>query len=152
MASSHTKSQYASTAQVPLIKSPSLRVPHPVELPPETHPLPESIEAYFVYPFTLEPHVLSLESARAQTQAAHAARRSALLTARTEERERRRRAALARVAPGFDGSGLLVPTRKETAQTGTPDSVAAIPAPKEERRRDVMDDLVDELARLESSQ
>ncbi|VDB87869.1 unnamed protein product [Peniophora sp. CBMAI 1063] len=152
MASSHTKSQYAPAAQVPLIKSPSLRVPRPIELPPETHPLPESIEAYFVYPFTLEPHVLSLESARAQTQADHAARRAALLAARADERERRRRAALARVAPGFDGSGLLVPTRKEVLSPAANPSSAAPSEPKEERRRDVMDDLVDELAKLDSSQ
>ena len=61
------KSHYAAASRVPLIQSPSLRVPRPVsdsqsdpaipyciiyqvDLPPDIHPLPESINAY-VSPF-----------------------------------------------------------------------------------------------------
>jgi hypothetical protein len=97
-------------------------------LPPDIHPLPDSVAAYvrsafrlarpsltpaqFAYPFTLEPHVVTLESNRRQTLAAHAARREALLAARAEAREHRRREALRRVAPGFDEGGVLVPVRR----------------------------------------
>jgi hypothetical protein len=41
----------------------------------------------FVYPFTLEPHVLNAESNRRATIAAHAARREAHLHAREDEEE-----------------------------------------------------------------
>jgi hypothetical protein len=40
------KSHYAAASRVPLIQSPSLRVPRPVELPPDIHPLPESVNPY----------------------------------------------------------------------------------------------------------
>jgi hypothetical protein len=40
------KSHYAAASRVPLIQSPSLRVPRPVELPPDIHPLPESLNPY----------------------------------------------------------------------------------------------------------
>ncbi|KAI6104399.1 hypothetical protein F5141DRAFT_1007078 [Pisolithus sp. B1] len=97
------QSQYAAAANVPLIKSPALRVPPPVKLPPDIHPLPDSVTPYFVYPFTLESHVLALESSRRNTIAAHAVRREALLRARDDERQRRKREALRRVAPGIRG-------------------------------------------------
>ncbi|KAI6045232.1 hypothetical protein EDC04DRAFT_2636570 [Pisolithus marmoratus] len=106
------QSQYAAAANIPLIKSPALRVPPPVILPPDIHPLPDSVTPYFVYPFTLEPHVLALESSRRNTLATNAARREALLRARDDERQRRKREALRRVAPGFEGNGaVLMPVR-----------------------------------------
>jgi len=70
MAPNAAKSHYAAASRVPLIQSPSLRVPRPVEypmtrslglheflililspilqveLPPGIHPLPESVNAY----------------------------------------------------------------------------------------------------------
>ncbi|KAJ3512590.1 hypothetical protein NLJ89_g3432 [Agrocybe chaxingu] len=80
------QSPYLAAAQIPLIKSPSLRVPQPVELPPDIHPLPDSVNPYFVYPFTLEPHIVTLESSRRTTLAAHATRREAYLRSRDEEK------------------------------------------------------------------
>ncbi|KII91195.1 hypothetical protein PLICRDRAFT_498262 [Plicaturopsis crispa FD-325 SS-3] len=147
------QSQYAAASHVPLIKSPSLRVPRPVELPPDIHPLPESVTPYFVYPFTLEPHVLTLEAARRKTLAAHAARREACLRARDDEKERRRREALRRIAPGFEPQGVLVPTRMSmslsgpgSGSDGTNAAAGAVPG----HERNVMDDLVDQLAAMDS--
>lgn len=128
------ESQYAAAAYVPLIKSPGLRVPPPVHLPPDIHPLPESVTPYFVYPYTLEPHILTVESSRRMTLAAHTARREAYLRAREDERERRRKEALRRVAPGFDPAATLVPVRAEVGEVKT----------------DVMDQLVDQLAKMEN--
>ncbi|KAJ7102562.1 hypothetical protein B0H15DRAFT_815180 [Mycena belliarum] len=138
------QSQYSAAARVPLIKSPSLRVPHPVVLPPDIHPLPDSVTPYFVYPFTLESHILTLESSRRSTLEAHALRHEAYLRARADEKERRKRDALRRIAPGFEpGEGhLLVPTKRASV-------VAPVSPPQPPRS--VMDDLVDQLAALESS-
>ncbi|TFK68919.1 hypothetical protein BDN72DRAFT_870805 [Pluteus cervinus] len=133
-------SQYSSASSVPLIKSPSIRVPKPVILPPDIHPLPDNITDYFVYPFTLEPHVITLESSRRTTIAAHSARREAYIRSREDEKERRRREALRRIAPGFEPQGsVLVPTRP-----------AQNPLPEPTPVRSVMDDLVDHLANLSS--
>ncbi|KAF5361438.1 hypothetical protein D9758_006165 [Tetrapyrgos nigripes] len=146
------KSPYAAAANVPVIKSPSLRVPKPVTLPPDIHPLPLSVEPYFVYPFRVEPHILTMESSRRSTLAAHAARREAYLKAREEEKERRKREALRKVAPGFDPQGVLVPTR--TASISLPISPApgsTSPPGGHRHTKSVMEDLVDQLAALDSS-
>lgn len=90
----------------------------------------------FVYPYTLEPHILTVESSRRTTLAAHTARREAYLRAIEDEREWRRKEALRRVAPGFDPTATLVPVR--AAEAG-------------EVKMDVMDQLVDQLARMENS-
>lgn len=114
-------------------------------------------ELQFAYPFTLEPHVLTLESARQSTVAAHAARREAYLKMREEEKVRRKKEALRRVAPGFEpDSGPMVPKRigefvskridELAAKSGTSD-----PQQQPQQPRSVMDDLVDQLAALSSS-
>ncbi|KAF9788355.1 hypothetical protein BJ322DRAFT_1048445 [Thelephora terrestris] len=147
------QNQYAAAANIPLIKSPALRFPRPVELPPDVHPLPESVSAYFVYPFSLEIHILTLESSRRKTFAAHAARREAYLKARLAENERRKRDALRRIAPGFEPQSTpLVPTR--VASTGSPTD-GSHPAPplvgatSQVQTESVMYDLVDQLAALD---
>lgn len=89
----------------------------------------------FVYPYTLEPHILTVESSRRTTLAAHTARREAYLRAIEDERKQRRKEALRRVAPGFDPAATLVPVRAEAG----------------EAKIDVMDHLVDQLARMENS-
>ncbi|KAF5370500.1 hypothetical protein D9615_010333 [Tricholomella constricta] len=143
------QSQYAPAAHVPLIKSPSLRVPRPVAIPPDIHPLPDSVTAYFVYPFTLEPHVITLESSRRNTIAAHAARREAYLRSRDNEKERRKRDALRRIAPGFEPQGsVLVPTR--TASVGVGPQTARESTPGHRHTKSAMEDLVDQLAALDS--
>ncbi|GFZ49776.1 hypothetical protein JCM24511_07179 [Saitozyma sp. JCM 24511] len=108
--------QYSAAATVPLIKSPSLWLPKPVELPNDIHPLPEDITAYFVYPFTLETHVLSLQPSPHEAIAQRRARNAQILHQREIEEEQREREALHRVAPGYNPSALLVP---KSASTGT---------------------------------
>lgn len=104
-----------------------------------------------MYPYTLEPHIVTLESSRRTTQAAHASRRDAYLRSREEEKERRKREKLRKIAPGFEPMGsVLVPTHLSGNQvdpgaTGTSNS-PQVP----EKERDVMDDLVDQLAALDS--
>lgn len=92
--------------------------------------------------------------------AAQAERHEAYLRAREEEKQRRKREALRRIAPGFEPrSAPLVPVK-----TGASAAAAAALGQQqqgqgqEERRgdagvsqRDVMDDLVDRLAALEDS-
>ena len=98
----------------------------------------------FVYPFTLEPHVLTFESSRRNTLATHAARREAYLHAREDEKEQRKRDALRKIAPGFEPQGVLVPKRAtDHSQT---DNRSA----NDHDTRSVMDSLVDQLAALES--
>ncbi|KAF8811313.1 hypothetical protein BYT27DRAFT_7134312 [Phlegmacium glaucopus] len=149
------QSPYAAVTQIPLIKSPSLRVPRPVELPPDIHPLPDSVNSYFVYPFTLEPHVVTLESSRRTTVAAHTARREAYLRSRDDDKERRRREALRRIAPGFEPhSGPLVPTRHTgSSMTTTTTYEGGVKGSEQplQQSRSVMDDLVDQLAALDSA-
>ncbi|OSX63722.1 hypothetical protein POSPLADRAFT_1055801 [Postia placenta MAD-698-R-SB12] len=147
--SAKSQSQYAPASKVPLIKSPSLRVPRPVERPPDIHPLPDDVTAYFVYPFTLEPHVIRLEESRRSTLIAHATRREAYLRAREEEKERRKREALRRIAPGFEPQASpLVPTKRASLGPGT--SSVTMDDTGHARSRSVMEDLVDQLAKLDS--
>ncbi|OCH91294.1 hypothetical protein OBBRIDRAFT_753474 [Obba rivulosa] len=152
------QTQYAAASRVPLIKSPSLRVPRPVELPPDIHPLPDSVTAYFVYPFTLEPHVLTLEQSRRTALAAHAARREAYLKAREDEKARRKREALHRIAPGFEPAATpLVPVKRVSSvpspSAGSVLDVAGVDAARHDtghqRSKSVMEDLVDQLAKLD---
>ncbi|UZJ56174.1 hypothetical protein CBS101457_005494 [Exobasidium rhododendri] len=86
-----TASIYATCARLPLIKSPTLRVPHPIVLPPTLHPLPPNIQDYFVYPFGLEKFVLDAAEKRKQEK--------------KDEMQRR--------APGWiEGGGVLQPTKR----------------------------------------
>ncbi|KZP15919.1 hypothetical protein FIBSPDRAFT_958436 [Athelia psychrophila] len=149
-----SQTQYGPAAHVPLIQSPSLRVPRRVELPPDIHPLPGSVAPYFVYPYTLEPHIITLESSRRATQLAHATRRDAYLRARDDERDRRKREQLRKIAPGFEPAGaVLVPVHLGAGQAESGAGGAAdVPGGSQvqARGRDVMDDLVDQLAALDS--
>ena len=158
-----------------------------VDLPPDIHPLPESVNAYvslvvrltqlpclpviyavtrtspphhchqFVYPFTLESHVINAESNRRATIAALEARREAHLRTREDEKQRRKREALRRIAPGFEPlSAPLVPVKTGAALGqeeggGEGEGEGGDAVGQGQHRRDVMDDLVERLAALEDS-
>jgi hypothetical protein len=123
-----------------------------------TPPLPT---LKFVYPFTLEPHVLKLESNRRAMIATNAARREAHLRAREDEKQRRKREALRRIAPGFEPSSApLVPVKTGAALSRQQQQGQGPEQWQEEAggdtgqgqpRRDVMDDLVERLAALEDT-
>ena len=105
--SSGTASLYSTCASLPLIKSPALRVPAPVTLPPTLHPLPPNVQDYFVYPFSLERFVLDT----------------------AEKRERERRAEMQRRAPGWtEGGGVLEPTKRadEASEADEVDEIGAM--------------------------
>ncbi|CAG7848042.1 SubName: Full=Uncharacterized protein {ECO:0000313/EMBL:CCA75420.1} [Serendipita indica DSM 11827] len=170
---SGSTSQYGEAVHVPLIKSPSLRVPKLVQVPPDIHPLPDSVTAYFVYPYTLEEHIITLENKRRSTLATNDAQRLAVLQRhehkkeqqrlelerikrlQQEEQERIRKEQLRKVAPGFDPSvGALVP-KKVGAAASTDASTSSLmlppPPPPAAPQRDVMADLVDQLAALDAA-
>jgi hypothetical protein len=107
----------------------------------------------FVYPFTLEPHVVMLESSRRKTIAAHETRREAYLRSRDDDKERRKRDALRRIAPGFEPhSGPLVPTRNAGSSMNTLEGGAVgYEQQPHQRSRSVMDELIDQLAALDSA-
>ncbi|KAI0084738.1 hypothetical protein BDY19DRAFT_898056, partial [Irpex rosettiformis] len=149
------QSQYAAAARAPLMQSPSNRVPPPVQFPPDIHPLPDSVTPYFAYPFTLEPHVLTMEESRRSTIAAHAARRETYLKSRNDEKERRKRDALRRIAPGFEPqSAPLMPTKRASIviePPHVPSEGSNTPASTDHARsKSVMEDLVDQLAALDA--
>ena len=83
--------------------------------------------------------------------AAHAARREAYLRSRDDDKERRKRDALRRIAPGFEPhSGPLVPTRN-TGNSMNKYEGGAAAHEQPQQSRSVMDDLIDQLAALDST-
>ena len=94
---------------------------------------------------------MTLESSRRKTIAAHAARRESYLRSRDDDRERRKRDALRRIAPGFEPhSGPLVPTRNTGNSITTYEGGSNGYDQPQFQSRSVMDDLVDQLAALDS--
>jgi len=155
---------YEAAYRIPLIKGPTLRTPKPIYLPPDIHPLPDDVTPYFAYPFTLEPHTLTLESSRQTTLQAHHARNTAYIKQREDEKSRKKREALRKIAPGFEpSSGPLVPTKlshSSSPQSSTVIGSESIDAKTDSvhpedgfgvKKRDVMDDLVDQLAAIDSA-
>lgn len=106
-----------------------------VMMPTDIHPLPEDITAYvrsdlltlttprrhanppsqFVYPFTLEQHVVDLQPPPHIAIAERRARLAAVLHAREVEEEQREKAALHRVAPGYNPASVLTPTHARSS-------------------------------------
>ncbi|GHJ89460.1 hypothetical protein NliqN6_5862 [Naganishia liquefaciens] len=113
-------SQYQAANIAPLIKSPSLWLPKPVELPMDIHPLPDDISAYFVYPFTLEPHILAQDPPIHEKIRMQRDRYASLLVIKAQESEARRKEQLNRIAPGYNPSTtLLVPSQRATTTQPT---------------------------------
>ena len=89
-------------------------------------PLPPwSPPTQFVYPFTLEPHILSNGPPHRALTASRQAGHVAYLLGREAAKEDRRKKELARVAPGWTGGGgALVPDRPATQQAAPSQQVA----------------------------
>ena len=97
---------------------------------------------------------MTLESSRRKTIAAHTTRREAYLRSRDDDKERRKRDALRRIAPGFEPhGGPLVPTRNtgNTMNTLEGGAAAGYEQQPHQQSRSVMDDLIDQLAALDSA-
>jgi len=108
-----SQGQYKPFEHVALIQSPLLRIPKPVQMPPDIHPLPDTLEPYMVYSFSLEERTLALLAQQRQSLSTDIAQHTEALAAWDREKQRRKREELRRVAPGFEPDlGMLVPTRK----------------------------------------
>ncbi|WWC95705.1 hypothetical protein V866_002570 [Kwoniella sp. B9012] len=152
-------SQYAAAATVPLIKSPSLWLPKPIEMPNDIHPLPEDITAYFVYPFTLEEHVLSVHPSPSEIISQRRARNAEILHKREVEEEQKEKEALRKIAPGYNPSSVLLPS---SSSSNTPKPTQSIPSTFDSLMQntsqqqgnggaiDPMDDLVSQLEEMEA--
>ncbi|KAK6908579.1 hypothetical protein L486_01767 [Kwoniella mangroviensis CBS 10435] len=150
-------SQYAAAATVPLIKSPSLWLPKPIEMPNDIHPLPEDITAYFVYPFTLEDHVLSVHPSPSEVISQRRARNAEILHKREVEEEQKEKEALRKIAPGYNPSSVLLPSASNTPKTAqsipsTFDSLMQNASQQQSNAGtiDPMDDLVSQLEEMEA--
>lgn len=109
---------YDVASRVHLIKSPSLAVPPPVQFPTDVHPLPPDLQAYFVYPFSLESYVLAPNNPNAKTIEDLHNRHQQFLQWREDEKHRREKERLRRVAPGWSGeTAVLQPTKRASVTT-----------------------------------
>lgn len=143
---------YSLASRVPLIKSPSISLPKPVKLPPDLHPLPADISAYFVYPFSLESYVLDPNTPSSSTVDQLLAKHQQYLDNRQREKEQKQKELLRKVAPGWQGD-VLLPTSSSKAALGE-----AAPADQEKQHdedhkkeeRTPLDDLADHLAQLDA--
>lgn len=105
----------------------------------------------FVYPFTLEQHVVGLTPPPHVAIAEQRARNAAVLHAREVEEEQRERDALHKLAPGYNPSSLLVPTaRGGAAPAGAAQPASSGAAAASTAAPDPMDELVAQLEELEN--
>ncbi|ETS60479.1 hypothetical protein PaG_05322 [Moesziomyces aphidis] len=155
--SNATNQLYALASRVPLIKSPSISLPKPVTLPADLHPLPHDISAYFVYPFSLESYVLDPNTPSSTTIDQLLEKHAQYLKHREEEKQKRQRDMLHRLAPGWQGaSGVLQPTSTAWNQSNpSPNAVQtqqqqAQQQEPQQQERTPLDDLADHLAQLDA--
>ncbi|KAJ1017918.1 hypothetical protein NDA13_006529 [Ustilago tritici] len=155
---------YSLASRVPLIKSPSVSIPTPVQLPPDLHPLPADISAYFVYPFSLESYVLDPNTPSSSTIDQLLEKHKQYLEGREREKREREEERLRKMAPGWTGvGGVLMPTstggvKDATAagKGGKSGSLVGEEAEKQKKseqkgeERTPLDDLADHLAQLDA--
>ncbi|WRT69811.1 uncharacterized protein IL334_006802 [Kwoniella shivajii] len=160
--------QYSAAATIPLIKSPSLWLPKPIEMPNDIHPLPEDITAYFVYPFSLEEHILSTHPSAAESISQRRARNAEILHQREVEEEQREKDVLRKIAPGYNPSSLLLPSsssstnipspsmlfptsfQTQTQTQSRPITETRVGKSVDGKTNDLMDDLVSQLEEMEA--
>lgn len=107
----------------------------------DIHPLPPDISAYFVYPFTLEPHILAQNADNSDGSQGSVHSRiheqriayQRIIDERKEAAERKKKEELRRVAPGWNpeqggvggGGGVLKPTVSASAAAPVDASASA---------------------------
>lgn len=159
--SSSTSNQlYTLASRVPLIKSHSISIPKPVKLPPDLHPLPTDISAYFVYPFSLESYVLDPNTPSSSTVEQLLEKHKLYLEAREREKEEKKRELLRKMAPGWQGGAgaVLMPTsasqqlvaEKEAGVEGKGGDGQVGEQHGQKEERTPLDDLADHLAQLDA--
>ena len=120
--------QRACLSHVSLVQAPESLAPRPVARPDDLHPLPDNIDAYFVYPFSVEelvtsPHTLLTSDS---VHALHE-RHANFLRMRKERKEREEQERFRRLAPGWahgDGS-ILEPVKVSAGAAGSSTSQAS---------------------------
>ncbi|PWN33007.1 uncharacterized protein FA14DRAFT_162178 [Meira miltonrushii] len=123
-------SLYATCSRVPLIKSPAVRVPPPITLPNNLHPLPPNLQEYFVYPFNLEHFVLE----------------------NADRREKARKQDMLKRAPGWNEDGkVLEPTRRPTSMQSFDESQTQQQTGIGINERNEIDEIADMLDRLDKT-
>ncbi|CAO1630126.1 unnamed protein product [Sympodiomycopsis kandeliae] len=155
-----TSSPYDVARRVNLIKSPSVAVPPPITFPTDLHPLPPDLQAYFVYPFSLESYVLDPNSPSSRTLEEFHERHVSYLEWRKSEKERIEKERLRKVAPGWDQTAApLQPNRKSTMLSspgaGTSQDPTASTEQQPEHQQqgplDAMQELVEHLNKLDAA-
>lgn len=124
--------QRACLSHVSLVQAPETQAPRPVARPDDLHPLPDSIDAYFVYPFSVEelvtsPHALLTSDSVIALHERHAN----FLRIRKERKEREEQERFRRLAPGWahgDGS-ILEPVKVSAGAAGSNTSQASPTSP-----------------------
>lgn len=159
-ATSTSKNQlYALASRVPLIKSHSISLPKPVKLPPDLHPLPADISAYFVYPFSLESYVVDPNTPSSNTVDQLLAKHKQYLENREKDKEDRQREMLRKLAPGWHGD-VLMPTNSANARKSLDVGATLEQAQSKSTQQQLqqqqgaertpLDDLADHLAQLDA--
>lgn len=125
-----TSSLYATCSRVPLIKSPAVRVPPPIILPNNLHPLPPNLQEYFVYPFNLEHFVLE----------------------NADRREKARKQDMLKRAPGWNEDGkVLEPTRRPNSMRNFDEQHSQQQTAIGTNERNEIDEIADMLDRLDKT-
>ncbi|WFD45312.1 hypothetical protein MPSI1_003994 [Malassezia psittaci] len=93
-----------------LVLNPEYRVSPPIRRPYDMHPLPESIEAYCVYPFSLEERILSgKQFPLSQNIAAKCERHKGFMEQRKQGKIQQEKDRMLRMAPGWIPDQVLEP-------------------------------------------
>ena len=169
-----SSSPYDLARKVHLFRSPSFSLPPPITFPTDLHPLPPDLQAYFVYPFSLEAFVIDLTNPNSRTIEELHKSHASYLQWRQEEKQRKEQDRLKRVAPGWASGGTLQPTKRKSmlgestttaaASTSSPTTTAAsllddaheqtataAASSAPAQQLDAMADLVEHLARLDAA-
>ncbi|WFD01281.1 hypothetical protein MYAM1_004043 [Malassezia yamatoensis] len=95
-----------------LVLNPEYRASPPIQRPDDMHPLPGSIEAYCVYPFSLEERILSgKQFPQSKDITAKCERHKGFLKQREQKKIQLEKERMRRMAPGWTPDQVLSPTQ-----------------------------------------